>query len=1166
MQTSSDALASAIEAPHRVIRSDVSVDWDNDGHGDSTSLDRISRQITNVKLNQTLSTNVPEQVQIIPGAAVAQLDVTIEQGNVFGCKSDVKYKGIYVNRTGVDEYTNTITFNKPLDAVVGDLLVVCISSCLSIDNSPVYITETNINWNIVSRMTDYSGASVTSIVLTHCVAADDPSSYTFSLYYTISHASAMLHYGNANIAGIHASSAHKHNNQYAYFTTIQGESVTSTLDACSILDIFVGMSANHYSKWRFDSNAIERVNHTSQTGSGSSSNIVQGICTYENVDAQTHSPKATIIPEASPLNTNPYFESDLSGWDTVASSVTFERSNTVAHEGSYGLKITSDGSTYSIAYTDPIAVTAGNAYSCFGWYRSDDDINATNVMVDWFDVGDSYLSTTYIDWTYESSDGWRLANEWLTAPASAVIARFGVEIYDKPAGTVAYADELYFLADSGYVIAWGVGTVTSLILAPSMQGDDRQNPAWTYSELNPNNQLAGKQRNNRPITWDIGFATQDGIETVPMFQGYTLGLDVSSKSRTASITALDNREKFRDNVVLPVLVADWPRAIPGETLPYKPGLESTWPVAYILGKFKDRTNEELFGVDGYYAAPPPRPGANLYVPCCGSFIPFVGTLKYAYAKHANDTYRPARFDFGPYLGATEKALYRGELAAKWTEYSSGLAFFMEDADYSAGRCEFWAKLDTDVVSTLEFNVIYDEDTGQDSVKIEIDTSGVFKGTIEIGGTTLIDTGMSVPTDGEWHAYGMHWNTRVSSGVGQITYVIDDTEVVHTFPPYGVTTTYAYADITYSATGFAQVAEIHFTGGMVYPTIGCGIDFTTPWVWENFTPTAFIDRSINQLLGGLYSPSDDEWKTLTDIAEAEFAAMYFDQNGLPHYRTSISDVTPDGQTIVRVLNTRNALAAIDYTSDISLIANQITVSSSSIEYVLSGTVWTPSTPIFIKKDTSISFTFTTTERMFSQDNLSVVLTEANTLFSGGGSVIPETDFYYYVVDLSETGYDGFLYIENNSASDAWLVNTSGTASLTVVSAYIKSGSSNIAPVVMEDANSQRKYRIQPLSISSSAWRQTEDFSASLALKLLSDMKEIHPILKNISIVGDPRLQLGDCVRLVDVNGLGLDDIYRIASISSEASKGGFSQKIAARRASLVALWDVNSWGDGTVWAA
>jgi hypothetical protein len=159
--------------------------------------------------------------------------------------------------------------------------------------------------------------------------------------------------------------------------------------------------------------------------------------------------------------------------------------------------------------------------------------------------------------------------------------------------------------------------------------------------------------------------------------------------------------------------------------------------------------------------------------------------------------------------------------------------------------------------------------------------------------------------------------------------------------------------------------------------------------------------------------------------------------------------------------------------------------------------------------------------------------------------------------------GTITITNPNGFEVWLVDTSGSPTVEYTFSWYQSGPTTTVSV--EDADSIRRYRTQPLPVPTSIWRQRSDTAYQIADRLLSDLAVPRATLKNIQIVGDPRLEIGDLVRVVDADGLGVDDRFRITGITSSGSAtGGFVQSITARGAASVAVWDESSWDDTTVW--
>ncbi|OFW55845.1 MAG: hypothetical protein A2Y75_05370 [Candidatus Solincola sediminis] len=699
-----------------------------------------------------------------------------------------------------------------------------------------------------------------------------------------------------------------------------------------------------------------------------------------------------------------------------------------------------------------------------------------------------------------------------------------------------------------------VGTVFSVALAPMIAGDERQNALWTYSELNPRGPLAGKQRDGRAIRWDIIFATSVGIESLRVFTGHTLGTSTTTRSRTLTLTALDNRELFRNATSLPFLVGEWFRPVQGETLPYMPGLETTWLISYLLGRYPS-----FFRETGFYAAPPPHPGVMCYVPCHGSLHAFIGDVLYAFTERASGRHRQPMFDTGPYVGATEKAPIGGRIAAKWAANTSTFYYNFGAGARTIGRIEFYLKLDTIGTSLATLSAVNIDDATT-YVTARIASTGLFTLELAMAGVVRSVTGPAVAAVGAWHAYGVHWD----SSTGSASFRIDNTTTVVAFTPLSGTTTTQFADISMEITDLTQIAEIHYTGGFPIGDTTDQIVVSSPWVWENFSATAFIDRSQNRLVGVVYDQTDDEWATLTAIAQAEFAAVYFDQLGYPHYNARVSNVTDVGQAVTRSLTATNSLINIDYVANITQIANDVTVAYTVPELRLNQVVWSPSSPVVVYGFSTITIPFAVPGQLFPLEPISYIFTTVNTAPDGSGTALST---FPLIVSVGASNFAGTVTIENTSSTDVWLVDSTGAASFTLYASYIVSGSSSNPPAHYIDEKSVARHKTQLLSVSASPWRQSFDSCQTIAVWLLSDLGEIAPVLRNIVIVGDPRLQIGDRIRLTELTNLGVDDRYRITGISpSVDSSGAYTQTLIARATSDVAYWNVNRWNDGTVWGA
>lgn len=725
------------------------------------------------------------------------------------------------------------------------------------------------------------------------------------------------------------------------------------------------------------------------------------------------------------------------------------------------------------------------------------------------------------------------------------------------------------------------GVAAVVAFAPMQAGDDTQNAAWLYSELNPNSMLAGKQRDGRNVTGSIGFATRSGMQSVTVFTGKTLGVDVSSRSRRASLGAQDNRETMRpatvDGFLPPSVIAESPITYFGETLPYRPGLEATWLVSYLFSWcFASQASAVVFnegaraGV-GYFASYNIRPSTFIHIPCHGSLAPFVGYTRYAYQQSTMSTQTRVTFDRGPWVASTAaQPIGAATIGAFGTTLDSTP---WDASGHSAGRIELMCRQTITGSGTIKMGVTGADTPTLRNAYINVAAGGAVTLTLaQNGGITRTVVGPTIPQDRAWHNLGVHWD----STTGSATFKLDTATTVTAFAAFTGTapgTINVYADM--NVTSGAQVAEIQVAGGY---SISVGFEdanvvkLADPFMWDNFVPTAFIDRSENLMDSVLASDqSGDVWAMLSGLAEAEFAAVYFDADGYPHYRTRYSDLTPVGQTVQRQLTTLNALTDVDYQSGVDQLANQIQATFSPIAVTINAVAWQPSSPLLVPARSCVTVYATIPGLQLPTATASIVFIGATqnpdgTGFNTGGANMTYSGFV--------VGSQLAITICNGNGSDVYMVDTSGNPGIQFKTSWVTSGTTTLG-TIWQDNESVRRHGPQPLlnGVSPSKWRQRQDSADRLARILLADIAEPKPVLTNVKIVGDPRLQLGDLVQFVDPDGLGFNGNYRLVGISPNFSTtDGFTQSLVARSNAGatgygncgVAIWDVSLWDDCSVW--
>jgi len=158
-------------------------------------------------------------------------------------------------------------------------------------------------------------------------------------------------------------------------------------------------------------------------------------------------------------NSNPYFETDVSGWQVLAGSGTFTQSSTQAHQGTFSGLLTPDGVTAGPQVrTDEVVVNPGEFWTGEGWIFS--TLGGTwSMFINWYDLSHTLITSATLasvilngsQWTrFPISDpsiatatGVQLG---ALAPAGAVYARMGFIATGTPTNTnLTYFDQARFI-------------------------------------------------------------------------------------------------------------------------------------------------------------------------------------------------------------------------------------------------------------------------------------------------------------------------------------------------------------------------------------------------------------------------------------------------------------------------------------------------------------------------------------------------------------------------------------------------------------------------------------------------------------------------------------------------------------------------------------------------
>jgi hypothetical protein len=151
---------------------------------------------------------------------------------------------------------------------------------------------------------------------------------------------------------------------------------------------------------------------------------------------------AIAIDNAPVLNTNPYLDAALTDW--VGQNSTLTLSALYPYSGTTSMLITPNGSTSGGAITSThYPVLTGLSYTAKAWVYIPTGWSDMRTCIDWYDSGNTFLSTSLGSATAVPANTWAQLSQTLTAPASAAFAVLRVRWGSTPPSTLAiYTDAI----------------------------------------------------------------------------------------------------------------------------------------------------------------------------------------------------------------------------------------------------------------------------------------------------------------------------------------------------------------------------------------------------------------------------------------------------------------------------------------------------------------------------------------------------------------------------------------------------------------------------------------------------------------------------------------------------------------------------------------------------
>lgn len=653
--------------------------------------------------------------------------------------------------------------------------------------------------------------------------------------------------------------------------------------------------------------------------------------------------------------------------------------------------------------------------------------------------------------------------------------------------------------------------------------EDQRKAAWWYSRFNTDSPLYGLEPRGSEVTADIGLQTDAGPEYVRKFTGNLRSLSVRSTSATASMSSLDYREKVGAQVRLPMIVA----AAYDEDI--QPNLSVNWILDYILQ------------ANGFHAVPPNRATCVFSASLLGSTWPSVGKL--VESHYIDGVKRAPTFNtdgpFGPALDTSPHI--------RQFNYYIDQTHPIGPQPGQAFLAQGWVYAGEDT-GTGDPAFIF----GLGPETNDLDGSAalnILNGQIVFSGTRADETpigffAQTLEGPPAWHFIGVHMR-------------FTETQRFATINLDGVVASGSVSNapgLDWGPDWLRLALGSSVTPGDVDVPLSAWqvtAEPSPPTTWDDvFEPTAVMERSTNELVAITPSDAQDSWGLIQDLSSTEFATFFFDERGI--FRWWPITHWDETQTIVRDVTSLNSLVDLTYQDRIDAVRNVGTVSANPITVMPEGFVWESGEVYEVPALSSIDIwaNFEHPVWQLSVDNpATIVVTDRSYVEAFDADDDSGVREFDHIIEITAFAQAAKITVTNVQAYPIWIhgeinlddrppgIKLYGKAVVTAETSTV------LAP--FRDQPSIDQFGEQVLDVPATRWRQTLAAAQIQADYLAAQLASPGPVFTDIPIIGDPRLQLGDRIRIVDPDGMALDAPYRITGIRDRVDGSSYMQTLTAR---------------------
>ncbi|MFD3925811.1 hypothetical protein [Streptomyces sp. NPDC058614] len=631
-----------------------------------------------------------------------------------------------------------------------------------------------------------------------------------------------------------------------------------------------------------------------------------------------------------------------------------------------------------------------------------------------------------------------------------------------------------------------------------------------------------------------------GTTVLPTFRGTIRSRSAQAGSDSVQITALDGAERLRGPALLPKPYAGFRLG--------RPVASATWCV------------DELLRQAGIHSAPPPRypefvagqPLTLVHASLHGGFATSYGQPELLPA--------PADYTWTRDGAPHEMALLPGPAEATEATTVTASWFPRSRVTVPGSRLFVEARVNCAIGSddTFRMELVLDRTggtTGTLSLEVDFATGRVQMGSGTTGGDFLnvfLDWPAVQTLKGVWHI-GAFFDC-VSTGNTVYPTVqprlIGPDGTVLEWAPYQITHAYGLQPVAELrelklVTGVA-VEGVQLTSGLsAFPS---GSAFTQAGTW---TKGAELDDAILPL-HAVPRVSGSQWEVIGQIAKAAMSTAEFDERGVFRWRNYTRFRTTPTEADLSLTSVRE-IASLTLTEEIDACRNYVVQPAKVFENfgVDAGTTYTDTTVRSIPANGTLTVSYVMAEEEFDigppgTDDDSVTTAGSQVRFA---TTKAGTTAVKGAVDVLTRREDGYLVVRftNRTSGTLYTATKDGLPSVYLMTLKPKADPvERSATAYVAGTASEKYYGRQEHTGETTDWIQDLASAQAIADALYNAGLYPVPVIGDVEVLYDPRIQLGDVVQLTDTSGTRLNTLAWVVGISTaESADGGVRQTLTLR---------------------